>query len=352
MAKMKYLVFTGAFILSSYLCQETYGVTSEPTMLFLTIETDARSFGMGGVGTAFKGGPQNSFYNPAAIGGIRHFSFEGSRYDFEYPNYGITHISAGYNFGENGIAALNFTRIGLGSSIRTDEFGNIVDESSPNELAISGTYSIELSPNFYVGSSVKYMRSDLSYLFFQSAVTDAVAFDFGILVDNIFPYVSYANYGKQDSNSVSNVGMERIEKGFSIGASALNLGADVRYKDSEQKDPLPRLLRLGIAWKPIVTEMFQTTLAADYEKSLVKLKSPFFKEFFHPDFFISKYGVEVNFFYVWTFRLGYRQDNPDEDHYRTTGFGFGPHWINVNLASARGGGTRYSVNFNYPLDLK
>jgi len=344
---MKYLVIAGVITLSCCLYQITYGVTSEPTMIFLTIETDARSFGMGGVGTALKSGPQASFYNPAAIGGIRHFSLEGNRYDFGYSNFGISHFSAGYKLGENGTAALNFARLGLGTSIRTDEFGNLVEESSPYELAVSGSYSLELSPNIYVGSSIKYMRSNLSNVFSRSAVANAVAFDLGILVDKIFPYVSYVNYGKQDSSSFN-----RKAEGFSIGAALLNLGADVQYKDSEQKDPLPRLLRLGMAWKPIVTEMFQTTLAADYEKSLVGLKSSYFKEFFDPEFFISKYGLEVNFFYVWTFRLGYRQDKEDDDHYLTSGFGFGPRWINFNIASDRRDETRYSVIFNYPLDLK
>ncbi len=341
---MKYLVSAGVISLSCCLCKLTYAVTPEPTMIFLTIEPNARSFGMGGVGTALKSGPQASFYNPAAIGGIRHFSLEGSWYDFEYPKYGITYMSAGYNLGENGIAALNFTRIGLGTSIRADEFGNLVEESSPYELAISGSYSLELSPNFYVGASAKYMRSKLS----ESEVANASAFDFGILLDKLFPYVSYVNYGKQDSNSLKN-----DAEGFSIGAAVLNLGPDVKYKDSEHKDPLPRLLRMGIAWNPIVTDMFQTTLAADYEKSLVGIKSSFIKEFFDPDFFISKYGLEVNFFYVWTFRLGYRQDSEQGDYYKTAGFGFGPHWINFNIASDRGRGrTRYSVIFNYPLDLK
>jgi len=316
-------------------------------MIFLTIEPDARSYGMGGVGAAILGGPQTNFYNPAAIGGIRHFSFEGSRFDFEYLNLGFTNLSAGYNFGEYGTGALNFTRIGLGSSISVDEFGNATKSFSYEEL-VSGSYSIELSPNFYVGTSVKYMHSDRRAVFSKTEVANALAFDFGILVNNIFPYVSYVNYGKQDSNSFNHQA-----EGFSIGAALLNLGADVRYKDSEQRDPLPRLLRIGMAWRPLVTEMFQTTLAADYEKSLVKFKSPFFKEFFDPEFFISKYGLEVNFFYVWTFRLGYRQDYGDQDHYLTSGFGFGPHWINFNIASDRGGGeTRYSVIFNYPLDLK
>ena len=343
---MKHLIVV-SFIFVSYFCGIVFGNTSEPAMIFLTAEPDARSYGMGGVGAAILGGPQASFYNPAAIGGIRHFSFEGSRFNFGYPNLGFTNLSAGYNLGENGTAALSFTEAGLGTSIRTDEFGNIIDKSSPSELAISGSYSIELSPNFYVGTSVKYMTSDLSYISSQSEAVNALAFDLGILVDNIFPGVSYVNYGKQDSNSFNHKA-----EGFSIGAAVLNLGADVKYKDSEQKDPLPRLLRMGIAWRPIVTEMFQTTLAADYEKSLVGLKSSYFKEFFDPEFFISKYGMEVNFFYVWTFRLGYRQDKEDEDHYLTSGFGFGPHWINFNIASDKGGETRYSVIFNYPLDLK
>lgn len=348
---MKYVVFVGIIILTFCLCQITYGVSSEPTMIFLTFETDARSYGMGGVGTALKSGPQASFYNPAAIGGIRHFSLEGSRYDLGYSNFNLTNLSAGYKFGENGTAALSFTGLGLENSF--EEFGILIDKSSPYELAVSGSYALELSPNFYVGSSVKYVRSDLSNSYPRFSVANAVAFDLGLLLDNIFPNFSYVNYGRKDSNSTTKVRREENGKGFSIGAAVLNLGADVRYKNNEQKDPLPRLFRMGIAWKPIATEMFQTTLAADYEKSLVGVKSSFFKEFFDPDFFISKYGVEVNFFYVWTFRLGYRQDNPEEDHYQTVGFGFGPHWINVNIASDRGGGRSYfSVIFNYPLDLK
>lgn len=346
---MKHLI-VASFIIASYFFSIAYGYTSEASMTLLTFEPNARSYGMGGVGVAIAGGPQASFYNPAAIGGIRHFSLEGSRFDFGYPNLGFTNVSAGYNFGENGTAALSFTRVGSRSSF--EEFGNLVQNTSPYEEMFSGSFSIELSRNFHVGTSAKYITSNLSYISWQSEAVNALAFDLGILVDKIFPNVSYANYGKQDSNSVSKVGRERIAKGFSVGAAVLNLGADVRYKDSEQKDPLPRLLRMGIAWKPIVTEMFQTTLAADYEKSLVKLKSPFFKEFFDPAFFISKYGLEVNFFYVWTFRLGYRQDNEGEDHYLTSGFGFGPHWINFNIASDRRGETRYSVIFNYPLDLK
>ncbi|OGC78346.1 MAG: hypothetical protein A2145_02085 [candidate division Zixibacteria bacterium RBG_16_40_9] len=336
--KMKYLVIA-SLIIASYLFSIAYGYTSEATMIFLTMEPDARSYGMGGVGVAITGGPQASFYNPAAIGNIRRFSFAGNRFDFGYTDLGSIHLSAGYKFGEYGTGAFNFTRFGLGSSISIDEFGNITKSSSYEEL-VSGSYSMELSPNFYVGASGKYISSSV------------FAFDFGILVTNLFPEASYIYYPETNAK-LAQVFNSWVEKGFSIGAAISNLGPDVRYGDNERKDPLPRLLKIGIAWRPIVTEMFQTTLAADYEKSLVGLKSGFLKEFFDPEFFISKYGMEVNFFYVWTFRLGYRQDYEEEDHYLTSGFGFGPHWINFNIASgSRGGNTRYSLIFNYPLDLK
>jgi len=58
---------------------------------------------------------------------------------------------------------------------------------------------------------------------------------------------------------------------FSIAGVIANIGPGLQYISTGQKDPLPHLLRIGVAYRPVWNKFHKITLAADVNKVLVGL---------------------------------------------------------------------------------
>lgn len=114
----------------------------------------------------------------------------------------------------------------------------------------------------------------------------------------------------------------------------------------ETKSPLPQLLRVGIAYRPVDTDEVGVLIAFDVQKVLVRSRNgktdPFHKAIFTAwgqDGLDNLYfGAEIDLFHVFALRFG------QESRFRvptrsgkktktewTIGFGLGPEWARLNL---------------------
>lgn len=94
-------------------------------------------------------------------------------------------------------------------------------------------------------------------------------------------------------------------KGLNLGCAIQNIGPSIQYAQSGNKDPLPRTLRAGVAYKLFDSKMNKLNFLADITKVLVNWSGDFKKE--NEDTWKSV-GVEYTYYELLTGRIGYFRD--------------------------------------------
>lgn len=189
-----------------------------------------------------------------------------------------------------------------------------------------------------LGGSIRYLKSD-----FVDGEASALSLDFGILVDNIFPQTTFSSDMPQLRL------LERFDhsepRGFSLGFSIQNMGPDkIEYLNDDRGAPLPQILRLGLAYQPVLTHAVEILLVSDIEKLLVRRHpdgsfDSFAKAFltsWNDGFDALRFGAEINFLHLFALRFGrdfsYQGNIEDKTVSEWTfGFGLGPEWAQISF---------------------
>ncbi len=225
---------------------------------FLLISPDARAGAMGDVGVATSPDPNSAHWNPAK------FAFMEKDWGFSlnytpWLNKIVNDMSINYlSFykkldGEQTIGA-SLRYFDLGDIQLTDFAGLSMGDFNPREFAIDGTYSLKLTENFSIGSSARFILSNLAGNF-SNTTNDAsagtsVAADFGTY------YTKDINTGGNNSN-------------LSLGANISNIGSKISYNTAAERDFIPTNLRLGSAYSMDLDPYNSLTFALDFNKLLV-----------------------------------------------------------------------------------
>ncbi len=178
------------------------------------------------------------------------------------------------------------TYINEGLNEWTDEAGNKLGEFTSYELAISACYGTRLTENLTAGLTFKLIHSALAPgvtvgLEQEEGKATTFAVDCGVQYDTPL-------------------------RGLTLGASVQNLGPDIHYIDAAQADPLPRNMKLGLAYKVLNMEYNRLTLAADINKDLIDVgNDPFGKEFREA---VKNVGFEYSYANFISLRGGYMID--------------------------------------------
>ena len=345
---LKRFLFMVCFVSFLLRAQWSFADVSKAGVLFLLIDPDARAGGMGGASVALTDDALATYYNPAGMTGVKLVSGELSycqwlpqlASDLHYIHgCGVIKLAG---LGHTGVA---FTYLSLGGNVRTDEFGNVKGTFNSHELAMAVSYADQLTDNFSSGLSAKFIYSHLAErgagMERGKGTGTTFALDLGILYKNILPQLTilgtatHPDFAKFLSN--------RKSHGLSLGLVISNIGPDISYEDLDQKDPLPRELRIGAAYRAVDTDIVGVNLAIDYCRELVDGSD-----------FIIKGGVEATFLYLLTLRCGYHHDEEGDVKHMTYGLGIGPEWVRLNLSFvpkgeyALSGTTRFSLSFDCP----
>jgi hypothetical protein len=348
---LKRLLLMLCFMCSLFQTNCCFGDVSRAGVLFLLIDPDARAGGMGGASVALTDDALATHYNPAGITGVKLVSGELS-YCQWLPelasNLHYAHGSGVINLADLGYTGVDFTYLSLGENVRTDEYGNVKGTFNSYELATAVSYALQLTDDFSSGLSAKFIYSHLAErgagMEKGKATGTTFALDLGMLYKNILPELTfsrssqYPNFSKFFGN--------RKSHGLSLGLVISNIGPDISYEDLDQKDPLPRELRIGTAYRAVDTDIVGVNLAIDYCQELVDGSD-----------FIIKGGFEATFLYLLTLRYGYYNDEAGDVKHQTWGVGIGPEWGRFNASfvpkgnRALSGTTKFSLNFDYPVSL-
>jgi hypothetical protein len=95
---------------------------------------------------------------------------------------------------------------------------------------------------------------------------------------------------------------------WNVGGNIQHVGPKIAYIDEEQKDPLPRNLKLGTSYKVVSDEMNELTVSFDYNKSLVIVE-----DISDPTIgVILNMGAEYRYYDLFALRGGYVYDEDGE----------------------------------------
>lgn len=232
---------------------------------FLQIEPDSRGAAMGNTGVAIADNAAAMFWNPAGLAfqtdnqiSITHsnwlanFNVSDLFYDYLVGKYYVEGI---------GTIGAHLTYLNLGEQARTGEQdATVISKFNSYELALGLSYGFEVNKNLALGTSLRLIYSSLATgtTVSQQKVNpgSSVAVDLAMLYKSD-PFMIGGN-----------------EARFSGGFNLSNVGPGMQYTDNAQKDPLPTLLRFGIAFDyNLDPEGFnRITIASDVTKIMARKK--------------------------------------------------------------------------------
>lgn len=262
----------------------------------LDIQPGARQNGMGAAGVALvEDATGVTWWNPAALGFVNKSAVEityaqlvpGLADDVSY-NY-ATFVRPLEGWGAFGVGLVFLT---YGTSDETDQSGNVIGQFTSNEVSPALYYGTKLLPDFSVGASLKYIRIQLA---------------------------PEKNNGVGQTFGVDVAGLYRIPAArLNVGVNVQNIGPSVTFLNEDEKSPLSRNLRAGVAWEATASKEFRVLLVGDFNQSLVTNK-----------FRTYNGGAELKYTDKIAGRVGYYSD-PLGDIEDLT-YGLGIEWKGLTL---------------------
>ena len=274
----------------------------------LDIQPGARQNGMGATGVAIADDATGvTWWNPAGLGFVTRSAVDltyaqlvpGLANDVNY-NY-LTYVKPTAGWGAFGIGLVFLS---YGTSEGTDPFGNPTGTFTSNEVSPAISYGTKLLPDLSVGASLKYIRIQLAP---QSQ--SGVGATFGL-----------------DLAGLYRIPAARLN--FAINVQ--NLGPSVTFINEDQRSPLSRNVKAGLAWEAYSQQGFKVLVAGDFDQSLVT-----------DAFWQLHGGLELRYSDQIAGRVGYYHDPLGQLEGLTYGIGLGWKGLAVDFGSipqAKGSG--------------
>lgn len=235
------------------------------------------------------------------------------------------YLTGAYYIEDWGTLGGSITYISLGKSDYTTEWGEVRGVFYSYETAVTASYGAKIAPHIYGGINFKFIYSALAPTVLvghekKHGVGTSFAIDLGFL-------------------------WETPLRGLTFGVCAQHLGPNIHYIDAAQADPLPRNLKLGVAWRLIDNDYNRLILGADLNKEIIRFKSPENTWYQEWRYTVKNLGVEYTYANFFSLRGGYIIDY---DYYRNKqaasqyDYEFNPaDWVATNYLTF-GLGIRYS----------
>ena len=192
-------------------------------------------------------------------------------------------LSSTYYLEGWGTVGASLTYMYMGKSEYRDEAGNLLGYFTSYDMAFTLSYGTSIGNNLAAGLNFKIIHSSLAKgVYVGGELRDGVATTFA--VDGGIDYKTPL-------------------PGLKLGAVVQNIGPNVQYIDAAQADPLPRNLKVGLAYTPLKNEYNKVTLAFDINKDLIKpTDDPILMEWHTA---VKNIGVEYTYADFISIRGGY-----------------------------------------------
>lgn len=212
---------------------------------FLTIPTNARNAGMGGVGVALPGDDAAIFSNASLVlqdkesqGGMT-YTFSPWMRDYE-SGYSLNSLGAYYRINERsavlgGFRYFNYPKISI-----TEGNGVSGRTMRPKEWAIDLGYAYQWNANLALSGTIRYIHSDMGNIG-GAQPANAIAFDLGASYKGKLSLVKGASWN--------------------MGAQVSNVGTQIKYL--ETKEYLPVMAKIGGSVDLPFSEIHRLIVATD-----------------------------------------------------------------------------------------
>lgn len=227
----------------------------------LTLSPDARAAALGEAGAATSPDANSAYFNPGKLGFVPYkFAFSASYSPWLRAitdDMSLSYLSGYGKIGKRSAIGGSLMYFDLGSINYTTASNQPYGTFSPKEYAATVSYGQQLTDNFGVGISARYIRSNLVGAINGNDAQpgNAAAVDLG------------AYYSK---DATIGTGLYNL----SFGASILNIGNKITYTDPKNPSFLPTSLKLGTAITREIDQYNKITLMFDATKLLVP--SPYY----------------------------------------------------------------------------
>ncbi|MBF9237072.1 type IX secretion system outer membrane channel protein PorV [Hymenobacter sp. BT683] len=229
----------------------------------LTLSPDSRASALGEAGVATSPDANSAYFNAGKLGFVQYKYAASASYSPWLRNItddmSLSYLSGYGKIGERSAIGASLMYFDLGTiDYRTG--GNLPAGSfSPKEYALTVSYGQQLTDNFGVGVSARYIRSNLvgTVNGNDARPGNAAAVDLG------------AYYSK---DATIGTGLYNL----AFGASVSNIGNKITYNDAENPSFLPTTLKLGTALTREIDQYNKITLVFDASKLLVP--SPYYED--------------------------------------------------------------------------
>ncbi len=226
---------------------------------FLTITPDSRRAGMGDAGVASSPDANSVFWNAASLA----FAEKNAGIATSYAPWlrslvpGISYnYLAGYGrINKRSVIGGSFRFFSFGEINFTDDVGNPMGKFNPSEYAIDVCYATQLSKHWAIGTTLKYINSNLAGTRPLNGITPKVG-----------------RSGAGDLSAIYNgttkmkVKGEKKDLKYSVGINLQNLGAKITYSDRTNREFLPAMFKIGTAWSYDIDQYNSITAMFDLNK--------------------------------------------------------------------------------------
>ncbi|TCC96331.1 type IX secretion system outer membrane channel protein PorV [Pedobacter hiemivivus] len=225
---------------------------------FLLITPDARSGSMGDVGVAVQPDGNAMAINPSKL------AFLDKKYGFAIsyspwlkslvPDVNLTYVSGFYKPNEKTTIGGSLRYFNLGEIQLTDVNQQDLGIYTPSELAADITYARQLDATFSLGTSLRYIYSNLTSGQFSAGQQVSPGRAVAVDVSAFFKKPTIF------------LGTDAI---VSAGLNISNIGTKLSYSDKGNSYFLPTNLKIGGASTFLIDDYNQFTFALDFNKLLV-----------------------------------------------------------------------------------
>ena len=250
----------------------SYAGTGRTAAQFLSLGGGTRAAGMGDTFAAVSGDVIATFWNPGGLGSISE-----TQVTVSYMNYSAMFgdASEGMYYGLAAFAMPVRDWGVFGTSLQIQDQGTMVittdspvpvgEENLGMNWAWALSYADQLTDSLLAGINAKIIRQKL--------------------------------WTESDTAYAADIGLQYTVSAvpLNIGVALQNLGTSIQMKDEYQSQPLPRNLKLGLAFRVVDTPKHRFQVVSDYTSFVDKL-SETDEDASNPDFNAEKAGIGIHAF--------------------------------------------------------
>jgi len=240
--------------------------SQNPGAVFLMIWPGARPTSLAGAFTAISNDASSVYYNPGGLAFLERTNATLMHCNWLpglWPGMYYEYLAVTHNLKDQGTLGLNVIYLTTGETDVINDRGEFLGRYTTFDVAPTLGYGFPVLSNLGVGISAKLIYSFLVPDWVWRAMPElgiekggtgiTWAFDAGVLYKP-FPYLN-------------------------AGVAITNIGPNISYTSSGESDPLPRMLRLGLAYYPVQKEIFRLGITPEINKIIVGMFSDTLKSF-------------------------------------------------------------------------